>query len=479
MRFDDFYFKESIDWNEHIRGNEELKYGLELMKKIQDLGYEALIVGGFVRDLLLGEPSDDIDLTTNAPEDVLEKNFDTIDIGQNKQFGVSVIKYKGYTYEVAQYRQDLYGDLEKGKGADKVEIAKDFKDDSSRRDFTINALGIDADGNIVDHHGGIEDIDRKVIAAVGDADIRFKEDEVRQLRGIRFASRLDFDISPETLEAMKKHAPEIAKVAPERITKELKKMAKSGGKELARAIEIMDDVGILQYILPEIAKMKEMKHSEVHHSEGQRDKEGDPTVFGHTLEALKSSDIKDDIVNLAILFHDVGKIVTHTIDGEGLHRYLGHASKADQLIDSIAQRLSFDKKTKKSIQFAAINHMKMHDLLKMSNNKIAQLMDNDAFDILVKVAEADAKSRGKMFDEKEWNQIVNKIAELKERFKDRKAIESIKKVVNGLWVMQLRNIKKGGPEVGRIINTTVEWILNHNIDINDTEKIAEYIRNLK
>jgi tRNA nucleotidyltransferase/poly(A) polymerase len=268
------------------------------MKKIQDLGYEALIVGGFVRDLLMGKPSDDIDLATNAPEEVLEKNFDTIDIGKNKQFGVSVIKYKGQTYEVAQYRKDLYGDLEKGKGADKVEIAKDFKDDSSRRDFTINALGIDGDGNIVDHHGGLKDIDKKVIAAVGDADIRFKEDEVRQLRGIRFASRMGFEISPETIEAMKKHAPEISKVAPERITKELRKIAKAGGKQLADAIVLMDKVGILQYILPEIAKMKELEHSPEHHPEGN--------VFQHTLEALRTSDIKDDVVNVALLFHDLG-----------------------------------------------------------------------------------------------------------------------------------------------------------------------------
>jgi len=163
------------------------------------------------------------------------------------------------------------------------------------------------------------------------------------------------------------------------------------------------------------------------------------------------------------------------MDDEGFDRYLGHAGESDKLIDDLALRLKLDNKTKKQIQFAAMNHMKMHDLLKISNNKIAQLMDNDAFEILVKVAEADAKSRGKMFNEKEWTQIINKIGELKERFKDRKAIEAIKKVVNGRWIMDLKGLK-GGPEVGRIINQTVEWILDNNININDTEEIANFIK---
>jgi hypothetical protein len=198
------------------------------------------------------------------------------------------------------------------------------------------------------------------------------------------------------------------------------------------------------------------------------------TVFDHTIESLKTLDIEDDIIGLAVLFHDIGKTVTHTVDEKGIHRYLGHAQEADKLIDDLSARLKLDNDTKKKIQFAAINHMKFHNFLDMSNSKIAQLMDNDAFDILMAVAEADAKARGKLFDDKEWQKIVDKINELKEKFKDRKAIEAIKKVVNGNLVMNLRGLK-GGPEVGKIINQTVDWVLDKNIDINDTEKIKDYI----
>lgn len=265
--------QQKLDWNRLIgnnmlKNNKELQYALEIMKKIEDAGYESLLVGGFVRDLILGKESDDIDLSTNMPEEKIEQLFKTVDIGKNKQFGVNVIKYKGYTYEIAQYRADVYDSLEKGKGADKVEIVSSFKDDAARRDYTINSLGIDVRGNIVDYHGGMKDLKKKIITAVGDADMRFKEDEVRQLRGIRFASRLGFEISPETIEAMKKHAPEIKKIASERITKELKKMASQEGSKFADAILMMDKVGLLQYILPEVFEMKSFEHSKDFHPEG-------------------------------------------------------------------------------------------------------------------------------------------------------------------------------------------------------------------
>lgn len=486
MRFDDYYFIEEessqskIDWNQYVKNNKELKYALEIMKKIEDAGFESLIVGGFVRDLLMGTPSDDIDITTDANPSDIEKIFKrVIDIGKSKDMGISVVPYKGYQFEIGTYRKDVYGDLEKGKGAEEVEIAKDFKDDSSRRDFTINALGIDADGNIIDHHGGLKDIDKKVIAAVGDADIRFKEDEVRQLRGIRFASRMDFDISPETIEAMKKHAPEIAKVSPERITKELRKMAKSGGKQFARAIEIMDDVGILQYILPEIVELKSYEHSPVHHPE--KDKEGKHTILAHTLEALKSSDVKDDIVNMSILFHDIGKDQkTFFKDEKGIIHYFDHAKEGFNKIDDISIRLKFDNRTRNAIKFSVLNHMKFHDILNMKNTNIAKLMDSPYFEVLKSVALADAKSRGQLFNQKEWDEIENKLLKLKERFKDRKVIETIRKIVNGKMVMSLRSDIKPGPKLGDVIQSAMDFVLNNNIDLEkDLNKVKQFIQNVK
>ena len=168
----------------------------------------------------------------------------------------------------------------------------------------------------------------------------------------------------------------------------------------------------------------------------------------------------------------------HELDADGKHRYFGHAQAAENIIEDLAKRLTIDNHTKKKLQFAAINHMKIHELLKMSNTKIAELMDNDGFEILMKVAEADAKARGHMFDKNAWKQITDKIAELTEKFKDRKAIESIRKLVNGKWVMQIKGITKSGPEIGRIINNTVGWILDNSIDLKDIPAIQKHIEEL-
>jgi tRNA nucleotidyltransferase (CCA-adding enzyme) len=193
---------------------------------------------------------------------------------------------------------------------------------------------------------------------------------------------------------------------------------------------------------------------------------------------MKYLTVKDPIINLSILFHDLGKLNTHSVDEKGMHRYLGHASEAKDLIEEISKRLKMDNETKDALLFSALNHMKFHDILNMSNSKIAQLMSDKNWEVLKAVAEADAKSRLHMFDQKQWNQIIDKIDDLTERFKDRNAIMKIKKIVNGDLVMQLTGLKTG-PEVGKIINKTVQWILDDRIDVNDKEKIKTFIINQK
>ena len=201
MRFEEYYFKEEKldNWEEIKSQSEELRATLKVIKKLNDAGFEALIVGGAVRDFVLGKMPDDFDVTTNATPDQVEEVFGkTYDIGKNKLMGVSIVKQDGFTMEVATFRTDSYNDLTKGLGADKVELTTSFKDDSSRRDLTINALGVDASGNIIDHHNGLEHIKNKIISTVGDPNLRFKEDQVRTLRSVRFASRLGFNVDQKT-----------------------------------------------------------------------------------------------------------------------------------------------------------------------------------------------------------------------------------------------------------------------------------------
>lgn len=259
--------QEKLDWSDYKKQIPELSPALEIMEKIEDFGYEALIVGGFVRDIILGIPSDDIDICTNMPIDEIEKYFNTYDIGKNKEFGVVVVKYKGYDFELANYRADIYSSLEGSKGAEEVELISSFKEDAARRDFILNSLGINYKGEIVDHHGGANDIKTKKVTTVGNPKLRFKEDATRLLRGVRFSSKLGFEIEGETKETMKKMAGDISKIAPERIRKELIKMASQSGEKFADAILTMNEIGILEIILPEITKLKEFKEMHFYHPE--------------------------------------------------------------------------------------------------------------------------------------------------------------------------------------------------------------------
>jgi tRNA nucleotidyltransferase/poly(A) polymerase len=282
------------------------------------------------------------------------------------------------------------------------------------------------------------------------------------LRAVRFATRLGFKLDPETKDAIKKGSANINNIAAERIQKEFVKMAEQQGTKFADAIVELDDTGLLDKILPEIVKLKEFKHNVKFHPEGG--------AYAHTLAALRANDVKDPIINLAVLLHDIGKQKTHS---EGDH-YFGHAEAGKEMVEQIAERLKLDTKTKEAILYAVLNHMKIHDFLELSNSTVIQLMDSPYWEVLKATAEADSRARGEIFDDKEWAKITERIAKMASGAAHRKQLEAIKKVVNGRWIMELKKIKPG-PNVGKIINKTVEYIQNEEIDLSDIDKIRKFI----
>lgn len=496
---------QSEKWREYVNRIPMLKVGVEVLEKLSRYG-DAYIVGGSVRDIIRGAEDNikDIDIATNVPMEVTEKLFKTHDIGKNKDFGIVVIEYKGFDFEVANFRSD--GTYSDGRRPESVKIEMSFKEDAKRRDFTINAMAIDSKGNIIDYFDGIKAIQNKILKTVGDPKQRFKEDYLRMLRSFRFASRLGFKIEDKTLNAIKRNAHNITKISQERILKELIKMAQQSGDKFADALIQMNDAGILQYILPEIVQMDAYEHDIQNHPEGAKVRKilkeelgpeedydpknpehNDPTkyiivktgnVLDHTFAALRSNNVADPIINLAILFHDIGKIITRTYDENGRVRYLSHAKEGIKLIELIASRLKMDNDTKDALIFTSENHMKIHNLLNMSNYKIFELIKNKHWDVLYNVALVDAKARGDLFSKQDWDKIVNKIEEITKIYADKDFQSSLRKIVNGELIMRLKNLKPG-PNVGKIINQTIEWILNNNININNIEKIKKYIIDIK
>jgi len=471
MRFKQFYLVETTfeqfqfkGWKDYQKRIPMVRYGVDILKKLEKHG-KAYIVGGTVRDIITGEKvPDDIDIATDVPMEKIESMFKTHDVGKNKDFGIVVIEYKGVSFEIAQFRKD--GVYKDGRRPETVSVGVSFDVDAQRRDFTINAMGIDSKGNIIDFFNGTKAIRNKIIQSVGDPDDRFSEDYLRMLRATRFASRLGFNIEDKTKKAIVKNAEKIRGIAPERIMKEIFKMAQQTGGKFANAILKLKETDLLKHIFPEVAKMDEFEHSQETHPEGN--------AFDHTIAALKSNKLKNPILNLSILLHDVGKITTRTYEN-GKVRYLHHAKSSADLIDKIADRMKLDNKVRKSLVFSALNHMKMHDFLKMSNNKIYKMMIDDNWNILFSVALADGKARGKIFNEREWQKIVEKIEYLSKKFKDKKGRDAIAGVVNGKLVMKLLKMEPG-PKVGEVIRNTVDWILDQNVDIRDTKKINNYIQ---
>jgi len=440
--------------------NQEFQTALKLMKKVEAEGYEILIVGGFVRDLLLGRNSDDIDLSTNCPEDVLSTLFETFDIGKSKSFGISVVKLNDFVFEVAQFRQDIYERM--GKGASFAKVVNSFKSDAARRDFTINALGLRNDGTIIDHFEGQKDLRQKCVKAIGVPAQRFEEDVVRILRAIRFSSRLGFTIEEKTLKEIENFSSKMSAVAWERVLKELKKMASGNGTQFAHAIELLAKTGVLREIIPELLQLQGLEQNADHHPEGN--------VWEHTLAALKCSNSQNPLVNFAILFHDIGKIGTHS-DENGKHSYHGHEKESSKMFRMIAKRLKMSNSDIEAIDFAILNHMKFHRIPEMKLGKVAKLIGDKNFEVLQKVAEADTKCRLHAFKPESWQKVQDKIGKASQKMDIAKDLPS----VSGKMIMQILGIPPG-PKVGIVKKAVGNEILEFGMP-QDLEGLVRRIGN--
>jgi len=460
------------DWQTYIRRNKELQAGVSILDKINKKGYKAYIVGGSVRDIILGNlKPHDIDIATNMPVDELSKMFKTYDIGKSRDFGIVVVKAGGFDFEVAQFRLD--GKYADGRRPELVTVTGSFEADAGRRDFTINAMGLNAKGEIIDHFDGRKDIKNKVLRTVGDPLKRFGEDYLRMMRLARFKSKLDFDIEPKTKKAAQKLSPNIQGLSIERVREELLKSAAQSGEKFANYIETLAELKILKHILPEIMNLKWFRENLQHHPE-TRGHGG--TVFSHVMAALKKSDTKDPIKNLAILLHDVGKGVTFAPQKtHGTPTYYRHAEKSIKLVDAIADRLKLSNKDRDAVIFAVGNHMKFHLILDMKPAKVAKLVNDDNWDVLAAVGKADEYSRGEAFKKAgEFEKIIDKAIKIKEKYGTKEVGKRLK-LVDGKHVMAITGMKPGKP-LGDVVRKTTEWIMNN--DVSDKEKIDDYIRSI-
>jgi tRNA nucleotidyltransferase/poly(A) polymerase len=464
-------FKETVTqfsgWQNALASNKMLKTAVDLLKKLEEIvpNSENLIVGGAVRDLLLGQEPHDIDIGTNIDIDTIEKHFHTDEIGKSKDFGITNVHYGDETFEVANFREEEgYSDFRR---PDSVKMVKSFEKDATRRDLTINALGIDKNGYIHDYVGGIDDLRNKIIRTVGEPFKRFTEDALRLLRVGRFASKLGFKIDPQTETAISELKSLIEKVVPERIKGELYKAAENGGPVLADYLEHLYKTGLLNIIIPELAGLSGLLHKQEHHPEA-------PDVLGHVLAALRASKSKDPTVNLAIAFHDVGKLTTGDKDEEGEPTYHGHDDAGVDVFNAIANRLKLSNEERDAILFAISYHMKGHKLPEMKKSKVLAMRQNPNWPVLKDVIYADAAARGPKFKHQTFNKDMEYVEDILSKFGEKDAFEKkMATFVDGRLIMRLVDGIKGA-DIGKIKNDARDLIVSKDFNITQDE-INNYI----
>jgi poly(A) polymerase len=336
-----------------------------VIAKLRGAGYQAYLVGGSVRDLLLGAKPKDFDVSTDAhPERIMELFPKSGQVGAH--FGVVLVRDELAQVEVATFRSDH--DYADGRRPASVHFESDPRQDVLRRDFTINGLMMEAGtGNVLDYVGGRADVERRIVRAIGDPDARFTEDRLRLVRAVRFAARLGFEIDSATLESIRRHHALILKVAAERVRDELTRILTEGGAR--RGFELLDASGMLADLLPEVAAMKGVGQPPEFHPEGD--------VWTHTLLLLEKLDHPTPTLAWGALLHDVGKPPTFRV-AERI-RFDGHVEEGVRLAHGILNRLRFSRDEMERVEALVANHMRFKDAHRMKESTLKRFLRMPGF----------------------------------------------------------------------------------------------------
>ncbi len=395
-------------------------FATSIVQTLRQRGFQAYLVGGCVRDLLLGREPKDYDVATDAtPAQVMAIFPETYAVGA--QFGVVLVPERSAAeqrvphrrfapvrndiatefaktsepqspdaessrrgvVEVATFRSDIgYSD---GRHPDEVRFSRDPREDVARRDFTINGMLLDplsgqAPGEVLDYVGGRRDLEAGIIRCIGDAERRFGEDKLRMLRAVRFAARFEYTIEPATFAAMQKLAEQIAVVSRERVRDELTRMLTEG--HARRAFLLLDESGLLKHVLPEISKMKGVEQPAEFHPEGD--------VFVHTLLLLENLPQPCPLtLAWGALLHDVGKPATFRVAPDRI-RFDGHVEVGVKIAEEICRRMRFSNDETEQILALVDNHMRFGHVSRMKESTLKKFLRMPRFDEHLALHRADA-----------------------------------------------------------------------------------------
>ncbi len=418
-----------------------------ILAKLQESGYEAYIVGGCVRDALLGREPNDWDITTSAlPMDVKRIFVKTVDTGL--QHGTVTVLAGGKGYEVTTYRVD--GVYEDGRHPKTVTFTPSLREDLQRRDFTINAMAYREPGVLVDLFGGQKDLADGVIRAVGDPVQRFSEDALRILRAIRFSAQLGYRIEDETLRAASELAVNLRKISAERIRVELEKTITSDHPALLRTAH---EAGITAMFLPEFDQCMETRQNNPHHCY---------TVGEHILKSMEL--IRNDrILRLTMLLHDVGKPACLTTDEQGIDHFYGHQEVSASMAQAILKRLKYDNDTiRKVVKLVRCHDMQIR-LTAPAVRKAVVKIGEDLFPLFLEVKQADLLAQS-TYQREDKQEILDEVKRLYAEIIGHGDCLNLKHLaVNGsdLVRMGVRPGREVGDILARMLNDVLD-VPSHN-----------------
>jgi len=443
----------------------------KIYKRLESAGFEVYFVGGCVRNLLLEKTPKDWDLTTNAtPENILatfpdafyDNSFGTVGIPLPE---VSEIEHAGIV-EITTYRTE--GTYKDHRRPEKVSWGKTIEEDLERRDFTINAMALkfNPDAQIVDLFGGQKDLEKKVIKAVGKPTERFKEDALRLMRAVRFATQLSFSIEEKTLKAIISDAQLILHVSGERIRDELLKILSSDNPY--EGIMLLDATGLLDLILPELALGKGVSQERPgrHHT---------ADVFTHNVLSLKYTPATHAIVRLATLLHDVGKPKVRSEDENGLVIFYNHEVAGARIAKEVSDRLHLSKKEREKIMTLIRWHMFTIDehitdsAVRRFIRRVGLENVKDMIDLRIGDRLGSGTQTAESWRLKKFKERIEK--ELNPPF----SINDL--AVDGNDIMRELKIKPG-PKIGKILQTLFEEV-DENLSLNNKEYLLKRIKEIQ
>lgn len=431
-----------------------------LLNMLHNRGFEAYVVGGCVRDSLLGRTPNDWDVCTNAKSDEILDVFSGFKIiPTGLKHGTITVMINNSPYEITTFRVD--GEYSDNRRPDSVSFTNSLKEDLSRRDFTINAMAYNHKIGLVDFFGGKYDLERKAIVCVNDPKDRFKEDALRMLRAVRFSSQLQFKISRYDKAYIKHLSPLLQNISSERIREELNKILVSHTP--SNGIRLLCDLHLLSYIIPELIDCYSFHQYSIHH---------DKDVFEHTMAVLDSTEPKLEL-RLAALFHDIGKPNTFTKDENGVGHFYGHHKESARLCREVMSRLKYSNKEIRYVSELVYHHMTRYEKLRPASvKKFISKVGTDKLDDLFKLFVADRVASQPPYD---FEDIYRLKFQCEKILSEKQPLQISDLNINGHDLIELGYTQ--GELIGVMLNSLLDIVIK-DPELNQRDVLIEKVQEI-